>query len=71
MIPCGQGFNEFVELALQHGFQLVEAQAQTVICHAILRKIVGSDLLASVSRSYLRASRSRYLIILFLLLHLQ
>src|SRR6185295_18844953 len=49
-----QGLDEFVEIAFEHLFQLMQCHPDAMICHSILWKVVGANLLASLARAHLR-----------------
>src|SRR6476646_9039591 len=49
-----QSLDEFVEIAFEHLFQLMQRHPDAMICHPILRKVVGANLLASLARAHLR-----------------
>ena len=48
----------------------MQGQFDSVICHTALRKVIGTDLLGTVSRTYLASSCFRFFIMTFLQLHI-
>ena len=45
----GQGGDQFVEVAVEHGIETVERQIDAVVGDAALREIVGADALRAVA----------------------
>src|SRR5882672_11757908 len=43
LVVRDQGFNQGINLAFHHAFELVEREANAVIRHTVLREVVGSD----------------------------
>ena len=51
-----KGVNDAIEPAVQNGVEVVQGEADTMVGHAILREVVGPDLLATVTRADLAAA---------------
>src|SRR5450756_1647915 len=51
LIMGDQRVEDGIHFALHHEIELMERQSDAVIAHAVLRKVVGADLLAAVARS--------------------
>ena len=60
--------DQFLDVAVHHGVQLVERQIDAVIRHPALREVVGADTLGPVARSPLQLARLRlFALLLFAL----
>jgi len=66
----GQRFDERLEFAVHHRLELVEGEADAVIGDAVLRKIIGTDLLAAIARSHHAAPLGADRLLLFFELNL-
>src|ERR1039457_1359306 len=66
LVVSDQRVEDSVHLALHHEIELVERQADAVIAHAILREVVGADLLTAVARPHhALALRAQHRLLLF------
>src|ERR1035437_8890331 len=52
LVMRDQRVEDGIHFALHHEIELMERQADAVIAHAILRKVVGADFLAAVARAH-------------------
>src|SRR5674476_809880 len=67
----GQGLGELVELALHHLGDAVAGEPDAVVAHAVLREVVGADLLGAVAAADHGAARCAALLVLLRLLELE
>ena len=49
LLAGGKGVNDLVQIAVHDLFQIVDGQADAVVGAAVLRKVVGADLLTAVA----------------------
>jgi hypothetical protein len=56
LVGGDQVIDELVEVAVEHAGEIVARQADAMVGDAILRKVVGADLLAAVARLHLGAA---------------
>src|SRR5262249_50984884 len=63
-------FDHPFEIAIDDGVKLMKGKPNAVVCHAILRKVIGSNLLATVSGAYLRFPILSDIFALFLQSHI-
>src|SRR5437870_13326143 len=66
-----QRVDELVEVAVEHRLQLVRRDADAMVGHAVLREVVGPDLLGALPRSDLFPSGLGLLLVLTVLRLLQ
>ena len=66
----GQRLDERLQLAFHHLIQLMQREADAVIRNAILREIIGADLLAAVAGAHHAAPLRADFFLLLLELHL-
>src|SRR6185295_3402862 len=52
LVMSNERVEDRVHLAFHHEIELMERETDAVIAHAILREVVGADLLAAVARSH-------------------
>ena len=53
LLAGGKGVDHLVQIAVHDLFQIVDGQADAVVGAAVLRKVVGADLLAAVAGAHL------------------
>src|SRR5579864_740525 len=63
-----QGIDQLIEVTVHDLRQTIKCQIDTVIGHAALRKVIGTDALGAVAAADLQAPRLRLGALLFLLL---
>src|SRR3972149_257411 len=68
--PRAQLANELVQVAVEHGRQVVGRDADAVVGDARLREVVGADFLAALTRAHLRAALGGLGLLAFLDFHL-
>ena len=69
-VVSGERFDDRVQLAVHHEIQLMQREPDAVIGDAILREVVGADLLAAVARAHHAAALGAQRGLLLLQLHL-
>src|ERR1035437_9603212 len=52
LVVSDQRVEDGIHFALHHEIELMECQADAVVAHAVLRKVVGADFLAAVARAH-------------------
>src|SRR6266545_2141532 len=71
LVVGGERFHDHVQFSVHDEVELMQGEADAVVGHAILRKVVGADLLAAVARADhaapLRAQRRLLLVQLHLI----
>ena len=48
---CRETVHHLLQVALKDAVQLVQGETDTMVCHPVLRKVVGSNSLGTVSRT--------------------
>ncbi len=52
LVVRGEGFDQWLKLAIHHRFKLMKSESDAVVGDTILREVISADLLAAVTRTH-------------------
>ncbi len=71
LVPVGDGVDHVVDLAVEDSGQVVDGERHAVVGEAVLRKVIGADLVRAFARADLAAAGVGQLLLTLALLQVQ